>query len=148
MSVSDWSSDVCSSDLAAIIRSLDWWSFLMQRSSPSLSERERQFHCLVRSSVAKTKKDKKKTEKQKRKEKIWRSKSLKKGVSPPHKEKRNQLALRVMLLRREKQSLQEGTIILLPRESWRRNQLPKRQRNLVGTILNSWPMKFWFGLNT
>ena len=45
-------------------------------------------------------KDKKKRQKKKKK-RIWRSESQKKSVSPPYKEK-NQLALRVTLLRREK----------------------------------------------
>ena len=89
---------------AAIIYSLDCRSFLMQRSSPSLSERERQFHCLVRSSIGKTREDKKKETEQgnRREKKRVRGQSLRKKVFPHPTKKKNQLALRVTLLRRGK----------------------------------------------
>ena len=67
---------------AAIIYSLDCQSFLMQRSSPSLSERERQFHCLVRSSIAKSKKDKKKDRKTEEKRKDFEVKVSEKECFP------------------------------------------------------------------
>ena len=55
------------------------------------------FHKIFHSQKQKDKKKRKK----KKKKRIWRSESQKKSVSPPYKEK-NQLALRVTLLRREK----------------------------------------------
>ena len=73
---------------AAIICSLDWRSFLMQRSYPSLSERERQFHCFIRSSIAKNKRTRRKERKRRRKG--FGGQNLRKRVFPrPTKKKTN-----------------------------------------------------------